>query len=87
MSHTPSERDADSPAPGGSGNPWLHFLAWPMLALVLYVLSSGPVWWLWSHDYLSRDALEVIYFPLQFLPRGLTDMIDEYTLLWAPVPT
>ena len=50
MSHNPSERDADSPAPGGAGNAFVRFLAWAMLAPVLYVLSIGPAWWMVRHN-------------------------------------
>ena len=85
MSHNPSERDDDSPTPGGAGNPWLRFLAGAMLALVLYVLSIGPAWWLVCHGYLSIDKTVPIYFPLGYLPPDLINMLAVYVNLWAPV--
>ena len=85
MSQTPPERDADSPAPGGSGNPWLRFLGWAMLALVLYVLSTGLAWWLVKHDYLTMETFDIIYTPIWALPFDLIDMVEAYMSLWAPI--
>ena len=84
MSHNPSERDADSPAPGGAGNPFVRYSVWAMSALGQYVLSIGPVWWLVNHRYLSAEAFKFIYYPIWFLPRGLIDMLESYARLWAP---
>ena len=87
MSHNPSERDDDSPTPGGAGNPWLRFLAGAMLALVLYVLSIGPAWWMVRHNYLSKETFVSIYYPFQFLPPDLMRMVLGYVDLWAPLIT
>ena len=85
MSHTTPPPDNDSPAPGGSGNAYVRFFAWAMFALVLYVLSTGPAWWLVSHHHVERDTMRAFYFPLTCLPQELLHTLDEYALWWAPI--
>jgi hypothetical protein len=35
-----------------------------ILLPVLYILSTGPVLWLWSNSYLSNEAIKTAYTPL-----------------------
>ena len=82
MSHTPPDRDDDSPAPGGSGNPWLRFFAWAMLALVVYVLSIGPVCSLAEHGDLPIKYVDAFYRPLDVLPNSFKAIIGDYVMFW-----
>lgn len=61
----PDQKEADD-APAGPRNPWVGWLVWAVLALVLYVLSTGPVWWLVRNGYLWKDVM-LIYEPMNYV--------------------
>ena len=53
---------------------------------VAYVLSYGPGVWLTSHEYLSEDVLDTVYFPLMFLGshvEWIGDWIIWYASFWS----
>jgi hypothetical protein len=56
-----------------------------ILLPVLYVLSTGPAAWLWTHGYISEDALGVLYAPLNFACNSsetVAVLFDWYTSFW-----
>jgi len=50
---------------GGSAGPWIVVA---LLALPVYVFSTGPFVWLHEHGYLPREVL-LVYLPLDYLCR------------------
>ena len=53
--------------------------------LFLYVLSSGPVWWLHKHGVLSKSTFATIYRPIAFLDNSPHDIVYRYINWWSPV--
>ena len=54
--------------------------------LVLYVLSTGPVWWLHKHGFLSKPAFVTIYQPVgYFIEHSPADIFYRYIAKWSPV--
>ncbi len=85
MSDTPPDRKEEGDAPDGPRNPYVRLIAWMFLAPVLYVLSSGPVWWLLEHKYLP-EAAGCVLVPLFYLPEGPLRIVLDYMGWWAPMP-
>jgi hypothetical protein len=84
MSLTPPERDDDSPALRGSGNPNIRYFAWGILVLTLYVLSSGPAWWLVNKHLIQEETWVAIFSPLAILGNTLGSPVLNYINLWVP---
>jgi len=63
------------------------YVAYVLIALVLYVLSMGPAAWLNGEGYLSWDSLDIAYYPICCLPdvSFLREPIIWYLELWAPM--
>ncbi len=62
--------------------------SWLLVVLVLYVLSMGPVGWVWRHGYLhiSAATLQTIYFPLLWLVKNcqpVSNILNWYFSLWS----
>jgi len=60
-----------------------------VVLLVLYVLSLGPVWWLYCNGCLSGQEVDflarTIYFPLKYLYdkfEWAEWLLDAYQALW-----
>ena len=70
-----SNADDSSPLKSHGG----AYVAYGILALLLYVLSSAPAWWLVQHGGLSRNAFRTIYGPIIYLADN-TVLSDP--LLW-----
>ena len=83
MSDTPPDRDEPSAAPETPRNPWVGYLVWATLLLVLYVLSCGPVYWLIGNHYLPEEVA-VIYRPFNHLGDDLKHLIRHYADWWRP---
>jgi hypothetical protein len=58
-----------------------------MTALVIYILSIGPVAHLTRAGYLSKNGVEVFYWPLlvtiHFLGPQTEKCLDAYVYLWG----
>jgi hypothetical protein len=52
-------------------------------ALVLYVLSVGPAWWLVKREYLDGNTYAVVYTPLWSVAHRSERL--EKTLFWYGV--
>jgi len=53
---------------------------------VLYVLSTGPVWWLHKHSVLSKDTFAVIYKPIGYsIEHSPGDIFYRYIAWWSPL--
>jgi hypothetical protein len=65
--------------------PWAGCLAVGLLlALPLYVLSTGPVIWLYDHGYLPEEV-SYFYKPLKILEdncKPISDALRWYSALW-----
>lgn len=81
MSDAEPARKDEADAPARPRNPWVSWLVWLILTLMLYVLSSGPVFWLAQKRYIPEQVW-FIYFPLGFLPSGIHDLILRYWEWW-----
>jgi hypothetical protein len=57
-------------------------LLWFVAAVVLYALSSGPVWCVVRHMSHPIDKMRTIYFPFT-LSDTTSDWFERYTMLWA----
>ena len=59
------------------------YVAYVLIALVLYVLSIGPAVWLNAKGYLP-DEIGIVYFPLEYLYENtfLREPIEWYLELW-----
>lgn len=82
MSGTPPDQKEEAGAPDGSRNPYLRFIAWGMLAIVVYVFSLGPAAWLMSRGFLSYEGFALISFPAHFLPGGFSETLIGYVNWW-----
>lgn len=83
MKDAPTDRDGEGDALAGPKNPWVSWLVWAILALGLYVLSSGPVQWLVLKEYCPAEVA-YIYLPLQFLPDSAAEAVKHYIGWWRP---
>jgi len=59
--------------------------------VILYFLSSGPLYWLYWNDHISgsafRNLLETVYLPFTWVHKhvpGMGRLIDQYLQWWAP---
>ena len=65
-------------------------VVWPLIAFVffgLYVLSTGPMYAMYSNGYVDGWVYDSIYFPLHWLlrktePGPLVDAYEWYVLRW-----
>ena len=82
--------DSHETEPGGRNRPCgCGPLAASLLLVlpVLYVLSDGPAWWLWSRGYLPEELLLTLYAPLNWLADrsdAISLALDWYESLWIP---
>ena len=83
MSDTPPDRDEASAAPEAPRNPWVGWLVWAILVPVLYVMSSGPVFWLVEKHHLPEQAV-AIYIPLLGLSGEPDRLLQSYWNWWVP---
>jgi hypothetical protein len=64
------------------------WIGWALLAaIVLYILSVGPVWWLAFHyGKPSKHTFSAVYRPFVFVrkARPLRDVTDWYLRVWVP---
>ena len=66
------------------------WLIWMAAGLLLYLLSSGPVYWSFARGYLRggtvKEAVRVVYKPvsLAYNHTFLHRPIGRYLHLWAP---
>lgn len=57
-----------------------------LVVFVFYVLSTGPVWWLHKHGFISRPAFEIIYLPIGYLiDHSPGDILFRYISWWSPI--
>jgi len=71
---------------GGAGTAVLLGVILALLLPIAYVLGYGPGVWLTSHEYLSEDVLDTVYFPLFFLGSHIEwigDWIIWYASFWS----
>ena len=62
----------------------LQIFAWMVAGLVVYLLSSGPVWCIVRHMSSPIDKMRVLYYPVTLLGGRAEDIFERYTLWWAP---
>lgn len=59
-----------------------------MLALgvvvMVYALSTGPVYWVERHTGYIDGATELLYGPLNGLPESFERILDAYVAFWVP---
>lgn len=85
MSANLSDSQDDSPEPRGPTNLWVRFLMWAVVAPLLYVLSTGPMYWLAARGYLPGELVLILYFPLfWFFGADFTDLMVRYVHWWVP---
>jgi hypothetical protein len=69
--------------------------SWPSIVwvgvslLALYVLSTGPVGWLWDRGYISMRPLNAVYAPLDWSYDHFSvvrHVLDPYLRLWVRRP-
>ena len=60
------------------------YVAYGLVALVLYFLSIGPAWWLRSNSYLSVEVFVTVYTPIFYLQDNtfLDEPLRLYVNLW-----
>ena len=61
------------------------YVGYVLIALVLYVLSSGPALLLGENGYLSHEVFETIYYPIACIVEVfpfLHDPTDWYLSFW-----
>jgi hypothetical protein len=55
--------------------------------LVVYALSYGPAWWLFTHGWLAGETAEVIYAPVDWVyehsPPAVRQSMESYVELWG----
>ncbi len=61
---------------------WIAVL---VFAVLVYLLSAGPVWWLVRRGVISKPAYSTIYAPIAFLDQSPGDIFYRYVDGWAPV--
>jgi hypothetical protein len=77
-SASPGEREKPRARPGQSaaGSPTKRWAGGILLALVLYILSTGPALKLAKAGYLSQETLNVVYAPIIWSRQ--TELGDRY---------
>ena len=58
-----------------------------VLLPVLYVLSFGPMYWLFQHGYLDGPVFGLIYFPMIELAERhdhVGRIVEAYAFWWSP---
>ena len=81
MRDAPPDRKEAGDAPTGPRNPWVVWPVCTTLVSALYVLSTGPVIWLFERHYLPEEVT-TIYLPLALLPNGVECFIWRYIEWW-----
>jgi hypothetical protein len=57
-----------------------------MVVFVLYILSTGPVWWLHKHGVISRPSFASVYQPIgYFIENSPGDIFYRYIAWWSPI--
>jgi hypothetical protein len=59
-------------------------VGWTFAALLIYALSSGPVWCVTRNTSHPIDTMRTIYYPLTLLSDNVEDLMERYMILWAP---
>ncbi len=52
---------------------------------LLYVMSVGPAIWCGEHGFISEQAFEAAYYPLNWVSskwESLYNLVDEYACFW-----
>lgn len=69
--------------------PWLVAVSIALLLISLYVLSTGPVSWLYNHSYISLETSawigNTLYPPLRWCTdhsESFRKLLAWYTSLW-----
>jgi len=62
----------------------LQIFTWVVAGLVLYLLSSGPVWCIVRHMNSPIDKMRMLYYPVTLMDDRAEDIFERYTLWWAP---
>ncbi len=63
-----------------------------LLVFLIYVLSIGPIGWLFINEVAPRDLLpyfETVYAPLKWLKQSsdsFAALLDSYISLWVDIP-
>lgn len=83
MSDTPPDRKEADDALAAPRNPWVSWPVWVVLTPVLYVLSTGPVWWLVAKGILPAEVIQ-FYAPLTYCGSSFNDLIMRYAGWWLP---
>ena len=56
------------------------------VAFVIYLLSTGPAWWLHKHGVISDSAFTVMYQPIACcIKNSPGDILYRYIDWWSPV--
>ena len=75
-----------NPESHSSGLSSIKITAVAFALVMVYVLSTGPVWWLHQHGFVSRRVFETIYLPLGYLMDHCPgDLLFNYITWWAPL--
>ncbi len=95
MSLAPVATDAPAPTETPAGTSWPKFRRWAvrrlialLVALTLYVLSIGPMWWAWySGMYVSTEGnywVIAIYEPLRLACQidWVNSIVTAYIEWW-----
>ena len=82
MSDTPPDRKEEAGAPDGPRNPWVRFIMWGMVAIVVYVLSLGPAAWLTTRGFISYEGYALLCLPAHFLLGGFSATLVGYVNWW-----
>jgi hypothetical protein len=89
MSETPEKNSAGGRPAEERGSGGGRIAIGVVVAMVLYVLSIGPVLWTIKHGYLPvmlDESIRLIYFPLFWLHENNSmaeKILDWYTELWG----
>ena len=54
------------------------------VAVMVYALSIGPVYWVERHTGYIDGATELLYGPLDRLPGSFERVFDAYMAFWVP---
>jgi hypothetical protein len=79
--------ETTTPAEEKESANWWVFVLWPVVVLLLYVLSAGPVVMLLEQKRISlNNPLLAVYEPLDWVDRNtmLGRPFRMYLHLWAP---
>ena len=79
----------DGPEPSSRGAGW-GWVVWPAVVLVLYVLSTGPVLWMFNRKIVPRGGTvrmaQIVYSPIEWAngAKALGKPLRMYWHFWAP---